>query len=77
MNRRPTLVVLDFRISRANRYVPKITAGFYREKARIGEEIGQPTGYGWGGKAGLKLIEEFRVGSRPGQIVAVDQLEIA
>ena len=77
MNRRPTLVVLDFRISRAHRYVPKITGGFYREEARIGDEIGKPTSAAWGGEEGLALVESFRVGKQPGQIVAVDQLEIA
>lgn len=73
MKRKPILVALDFRIGRANRYVPKPTGGFYRERARISDAEGQPTTVGFGGEAGLALIEEFRKGERPGQVVAIDQ----
>lgn len=62
MIRKPALLAIDFRISRAVRYVPKITGGFFTETAQIGEELGQPSQALWGGDEALEILECFRAG---------------
>lgn len=66
MKRKPTLVALDFRVSRANRYVPKPTGGFFREEANIGVP-GERVDIAWGDDTHRQGIEEFRTGRLPGQ----------
>lgn len=70
--KRPTLVVIDVHNHRANRYVPKLIGGFFRETANIGhEQDGPPKGLG--SEEGLEIIERFRTGQMAGQVHIEDQ----